>query len=399
MHTEKDLHSFDVALINERFMLIEALDLRRGRRRSQLTDIILEAYRMLPYQPMNQYDSVFHMNCLQYDIHLSSLFAQVTPAKGFTDELRLVLKNLSVNTMNSWDSLKMCEDVMIWRSNFISQFDRRIPPDMPHCAISLSSWILMLSRSARSQNLPEIAYQYMASIPPDMSNRYETFENWKEKVMISLDLNITDNQLFKEPEMIQTENLKDDNLGSFYHLKGLYFQKMGNMTEAMGCFTKAYSTYKYVKVCESFSSILYQRWKERGEVNDASQCINFCIQQLCCNNEVSKAMLRLLHIILFSLDNQIIQSHAMNNLGKVPITSWIHYLPLLLSRPSEAQVSVFYSVIKGLVMEFPQLIFYPLYTLCQSLGMPSDNLYNRPTTLFSGTIADASVCRLAVLIY
>ena len=354
---------------------------------TSLADMVLRAYKVLPYQPVNQHDLLFHSNCLQYDLSLTYHFVKQSPAKGFTDNLRMALKTLATNTMNSWDPLRMCEEVMIWRSNFISQFDQRIPPDMQHCPIPLSSWVLHLSRTARAQNLPEIASQYIPQ-PPDGTTRSDSFEMWAEKAWISLDMNILDGKIFKDPEVSQLENLKESQLETFYYLKGLYFQKNRNISEAISCFNRAS---KGIKVWESISSIFYQRWKERGEASDASQCIKSCVHQLAQSSDVTKPMMRLLHIVLFSLDNQAVSASAMNSFPQVPTVHWIHYLPVLLSRPTEAQMYVFNHVLRSLILEFPQIIFYPLYTLYQSLGMPSDNPYYRPTTPFHGAVVEPAV--------
>ena len=353
-----------------------------------LTDMVLRSYKVLPHQPVNQHDLLFHANCLQFDLGMTYHFVKQGPVKGFTDNLRMPLKNLTINTLNPWDPLRMCEEVMNWRSSFITQFDQRIPPDMPHCPIPLSSWSLLLSRAARAQNLPEIAYQYIMSQPPDSSSRYDSFETWAEKVWVSLDLNTLDGQIFKDPEVSQPENLKDSQLETLNYLKGLYFQKNRNISEAINCFNRAS---KGLKVWESFSSIFYQRWKEHGESNDANQCIKSCIHQLCQSSDVTKPMMRLLHIVLFSFENQTISTSALNNLPQVPTLHWIHYLPVLLSRPTETQMYLFNHVLRSIILEFPQIIFYPLYTLCQSLGMPTDNPYYRPTTPLHGAVVEPAV--------
>ena len=382
-------NSLEVQLMFTRFSQITQLNGGTNiRPPTILADMVLRSYKVLPHQPVNQHDLLFHANCLQFDLGMTYNFVKQTPAKGFTDNLRITLKNLMINTLNPWDPLRMCEEVMNWRSSFITQFDQRIPPDMPHCPIPLSSWSLLLSRAARAQNLPEIAYQYIMSQPPDSSTRYDSFETWAEKVWVSLDLNTLDGQMFKEPEVSQLENLKDSQLETFNYLKGLYFQKNRNISEAINCFNRAS---KGIKVWESFSSIFYQRWKEHGESNDANQCIKSCIRQLCQSSDVTKPMMRLLHIVLFSFDNQTVSTSALSSLPQVPTLHWIHYLPVLLSRPTETQMYLFNHVLRSIILEFPQIIFYPLYTLCQSLGMPTDNPYYRPTTPFHGAVVEPTV--------
>ena len=382
-------NNFEVQLMLTRYNQIMQLDGGTNiRPPTSLTGMVLHSYKMLPYQPVNQHDPLFYSNCLQYDLTMTYYFVKHTPAKGFTDDLRMALKNLTINTLNPWDPLRMYEEVMNWRSSFIQQFDQRIPADMQHCPIPLSSWTLYLSRAARMQNLPEIAYQYITTLPPDTSSRYDSFETWVEKVWVSLDLNTVDGQIFKEPEVSQLENLKDSQLETFYYLKGLYFQKNRNINEAINCFNRAANG---IKVWESFSSLFYQRWTEHGETNDANQCIKSCFHQLCQNSDVSKPMMRFLHVVLFSLDNQGVSSNALSIMSKIPTRHWVHYLSVLLSRPTEAQMYMFNHVLRNLVMEYPQIVFYPLYTLYQSLGMTSDNPYYRPTTPFHGAVTEPTV--------
>ena len=63
--------------------------------------------------------------------------------------------------------------------------------------------------------------------------------------------------------------------------------------------------------------------------------------------------------------------------------------PFLLSFPTEAQFAIFQPVFKLLVVKYPQVLFYPLNTLCINLGMPCDNLYAKPTGFYEGTIGSS----------
>lgn len=102
----------------------------------------------------------------------------------------------------------------------------------------------------------------------------------------------------------------------------------------------------------------------------------------------TKVMPKLFHIILTCLDNQVITTHVATAIKRIPINVWLAFIPFILSYPKEAQIILFQNVLKDLIGKYPQVMFYPLHSLCLLQGMPCESTYAKPTTLYSGTIGN-----------
>ena len=383
---ERELQQVRAYLLQEKYSIMQTI--RRGttRSRSRLGEVLQTNYRMLGYQPQAAHDALFHSFHQYYNLNLSQSLANQSSSMGVTEEMNSILKQMMGYMMNAWDPLSMWEDILVWRANVIMEYLRKLPPDAPHCVFTPSLCYVMLARAARYQNLPEVAQEYLNMTSGEAST-LEGLDKWKERVNILLDLNCCDASVFSELEHFQLDTLKEPQKSSIHFIKGLYYQKEHKPEEAIGYFNRAIQTdAKNSKAWEAWTSILYSSWCERRDYNEAQRCINCCVKYLALNVDTYKVMPKLLHVIFTCLESQVPSSNLSAPLKLVPLFVWLPYLPFILSFPSESQLVVFQGVLRDLIQKYSQILFYPLHSLVLSLGMPNDNVYAKPTTLFSGTI-------------
>lgn len=151
LSVEKDLQRIRSQLLLDKFYIIQAI--RRGatRYRTRLSDLLQESYRMLGYQPQSQHDGLFHNAYQYYNITLSQALMNQSASLGITDEVNGILKQMMSYIMNPWDPLSLCEDILIWRYNLLTEFIRKIPAEAPHGNLTPSLCYVMLARAARYQ--------------------------------------------------------------------------------------------------------------------------------------------------------------------------------------------------------------------------------------------------------
>lgn len=390
LSVEKDLQRIRSQLLLDKFYIIQAI--RRGatRYRTRLSDLLQESYRMLGYQPQSQHDGLFHNAYQYYNITLSQALMNQSASLGITDEVNGILKQMMSYIMNPWDPLSLCEDILIWRYNLLTEFIRKIPAEAPHGNLTPSLCYVMLARAARYQGLPDIAQEYLNMLPTDSPSLLENLDKWKERANILLDMNCCDaSVILLNWSVFQLDSLKEPQKSSIHYIKGVFFQKEQKLDDAITCFNRAVQVdLKNTKAWEAWATISYSRWCERGEVAEAKQCVNCCANYLAVNVDVYKVMPKLFHIILTCLDNQVITTHVATAIKRIPINVWLAFIPFILSYPKEAQIILFQNVLKDLIGKYPQVMFYPLHSLCLLQGMPCESTYAKPTTLYSGTIGN-----------
>ena len=213
---------------------------------------------MLGYQPQSQHDSLFHNTYQYYNITLSQALMSQSATLGITDEVNSILKQMMSYVMNPWDPLSLCEDILIWRYNLLTEFIRKIPPEAPHGTLTPSLCYVMLARAARYQGLPDIAQEYLNMLPADSPSLLENLDKWKERANILLDLNCCDAGIFAELERFQLDTLKEPQKSSIHYIKGVYFQKEQKLDDAIAYFNRAVQAdLKNTKAWEAWASISY----------------------------------------------------------------------------------------------------------------------------------------------
>ena len=97
----------------------------------------------------------------------------------------------------------------------------------------------MLSRSARALQLPEVAAEYLNSIPAEPTSVIESLDKWKEKVLVMLDLGLHDASVLTELDHLQLDSLSEMQRSALFYLKGLYCAKEKRFDDAMGFLMRA----------------------------------------------------------------------------------------------------------------------------------------------------------------
>ena len=394
LSVEGELMQPRAQLLFDKWSIIQCVQNGSSKYRSHLSELLMKNYRAMGYQPLMAYDSLLHLLYQNNDITFSTLLVGCNPQKGFTNEVNSLLKSFNSYTMNSWDPLSMCEDILIWRGNLYTQFCQHVPPELPRSFISPYYYQIMLSRAARTLQLPEVAAEYLNSIPAESTSMMESLDKWKEKVLVMLDLGMHDASVLTELDHLQLDSMSEMQKSVLFYLKGLYCAKEKRFDDAVGFLMRAVkddmkndgkNEVKYPKAWECWGSLLYQRWKERGDVNDAKQCITGCAQQLLGSHEITKGMSRFLHIAFTLCEVPAIASTVSSIVLRIPLVIWFDFLSFLFARPTEAQFTMLFPVLKELVNKYPQIAFFPLLTLCQTAGMKNDSPYVRPTALSSSS--------------
>ena len=383
--TERELSSLRYSLVSERYWIRCLLVNPSTPHQSRLRDLVLSGYRSLPIQPGNYYDGVLHAaNQLN---ELSVSMQCVRGLKTQKKSLAGLMKVFSESTMNSWDPLNLWEDILVWRETLCKDLMKQLGNESIAPYMNPVYPALLLSRAARSQGLPGVALEYLASYVNDASSPMYVFEKWKERAMISMDLNQHDPGIFTELERMKMDSLNSSQMSSCQYIRGLYAMKENHWEDAVTYFSKSVHTnQKYYKAWESWSGLIYKQWLRRQDVNDANQFINCCFQMLAMRPEGMHIVPSFLHVLFSHLDCKMIVSTVAKYMPVISPSVWLHFLPFFLSRPSEAQFAVFQRIIKGLAQKFFQTVFYPLYALALSLGMPCSNVFARPTMFYEGTI-------------
>ena len=99
---------------------------------------------------------------------------------------------------------------------------------------------------------------------------------------------------------------------------------------------------------------------------------------------MTKAMSRFVHIAFTLCEVPVIANAVSSVVLRIPLVVWFDFLSFLFSRPTETQFAMLFNVAKDLVAKYPQIAFFPLLTLCQTVGLKNDSAYANPTTLPSG---------------
>ena len=382
--TERDLSSLRYALVSERYWIRCLLVNPSTPHQSRLRDAVMSGYRALPSQPGDYYDGILHAAN-----QLNELSVSMQCVRGLKTQKKSLVgltKVFSEVTMNSWDPLALWEDILVWRETLCKELAKQLgEPIAPYMNPAYPA--LLLSRAARSQGLPEVALEYLAPYVGDASSPMYVFEKWKERAMISMDLGQHEPGIFTELERMKMDSLNSTQMSSCQYIRGLYATKESHWEDAAAYFSKSvYSNKKYYKAWESWSGLLYKQWLRRQDVKDASQFINCCFQMLALRPEGMQVVPSFLHVLFAHLDCKMIVATAAKDMPIISSSVWLHFLPFFLSRPSEAQFAVFQMIVRGLAQKAFQSVFYPLYTLALSLGLPCTSVFARPTTLYEGTI-------------
>ena len=382
--TERDLSSLRYALVSERYWIRCLFVNPSTPHQSRLRDAVMSGYRALPSQPGDYYDGILHAAN-----QLNELSVSMQCVRGLKTQKKSLVgltKVFSEVTMNSWDPLALWEDILVWRETLCKELAKQLgEPIAPYMNPAYPA--LLLSRAARSQGLPEVALEYLAPYVGDASSPMYVFEKWKERAMISMDLGQHEPGIFTELERMKMDSLNSTQMSSCQYIRGLYATKESHWEDAAAYFSKSvYSNKKYYKAWESWSGLLYKQWLRRQDVKDASQFINCCFQMLALRPEGMQIVPSFLHVLFAHLDCKMIVATAAKDMPVISSSVWLHFLPFFLSRPSEAQFAVFQMIVRGLAQKAFQSVFYPLYTLALSLGLPCTSVFARPTTLYEGTI-------------
>ena len=346
---------------------------------------MLSGYRSLPIQPGNYYDGILHTaNQLN---ELSVSMQCVRGLKAQKKSLGGLMKVFSESTLNSWDPLSLWEDILVWRETLSKDLMKQFGSEAVAPCMNPVYPALLLSRAARSQGLPEVALEYLAPYVNDASSPMYVFEKWKERAMISMDLNQHDPGIFTELERMKMDSLNNSQMSSCQYIRGLYAMKESHWDDAVTYFSKSVHTNKkYYKAWESWSGLIYKQWLRRHDVKDAGQFVNCCFQMLALRPEGMQIVPSFIHVLFSHLDCKMIVSTVAKDMPVISPSVWLHFLPFFLSRPSEAQFAVFQLIMKGLAQKAFQTVFYPLYTLALLLGMPCSSVFARPTMYYEGTI-------------
>lgn len=356
---------------------------------SRLRELILATYRTLPVQPINHYDIVLHAANQLNELTASAQFVQGRLSSKEAD-LSVVIKTFSDCLMNPWDPLSLWEDILIWRANLCTEVMKQGVREITSPSLTVTYPTLLIARGARLQGLPEVSLEYLLPILNDVSSSFGEFDKWKEQAQISLDLDQHDPSIFTELDKLKVESLKDVQKAACQYIRGLYALKEHQNEEAIAYFNKSVQTNpKYYKVWEAWSQIVFDQWQQKGDLKDAQQFLNCCFQLLAIKPDGTKVIPRFLLVLFATIDNTPIATTTTNYIQRILPSVWLPFLPFLLSFPTEAQFAIFQPVFKLLVVKYPQVLFYPLNTLCINLGMPCDNLYAKPTGFYEGTIGSS----------
>ena len=386
IQTERDLSTLRYAVIAERLWILRSIREPALAHQSRLRELILAAYRTLPVQPINHYDSILHLANQLNELAVSAQFVQWRLSSKETD-ISVVIKTFSDCLMNPWDPLSLWEDILIWRANLCTEVMKQGMREITSPSLTATYPTLLIARGARLQGLPEVALEYLIPLFSDTSNTYGEFDKWKEQAQISLDMNQHDPIIFTELDKLKVESLKDVQKAACQYIRGLYAVKEHQYEEAAAYFNNSVQTNpKYYKVWEAWSNLVYNQWEQKGDLRDAQQFLNCCFQLLAIKPDGTKVIPRFLVVLFATLDNTPIATTTTNYIQRILPSVWLPFLPFLLSFPTEAQFAIFQPVFKPLVLKYPQVMFYPLHTLCLNLGMPCNSLYAKPTGFYEGTI-------------
>lgn len=374
LFAEKDLMKPQTYLLSDRYNILHP-----GKTHPFLSDVLLPIYRKQNIQPIAGYDSILQYIHQANDLNVSRLLLACNTTRGLSEDANHYLKLLNSYMINPWDPLSIQEDLIIWKYNVYCHFLKRIPAEN-RTFLSPQIYQLRLSRSARLLGLPEVSVDYLTSMTPESTLVFDT-EKWRERVLVAIELGCHDVSILNDIEHLQYESLKENQKTSIQYTKGCFYMKEATKQEdAIKCFNAALSVdAKNMQAIEKLGKIYYDRWKDHGDYNDACQCLKCCYNQIRATTDLFQVMVRFFHIVFYSLDNQNIVNYAASlfqGANKLPNPSiWIPYLPFLFSRPSETQITIFNNVIIDLTRKYPFVVFYPLLTLCQSLGRVLSSLF------------------------
>lgn len=349
--------------------------------KTRLHETVISHFKTLVYQPIDELDTVFNQIALVYDLQLC--YHLITHYQTMTDSnVAAYLKRWDPIVMNDWDPLSVWEDFYVWRANVCKELMAVANREVASPRISPSYHYLTLARVARKQGLYTVSLEYLKN---DVFESNNWFERIVEASSNALAMNIGDSSVFDNLNKITNDVLSESQQSDISLVRGKIALRKGSIEEAVSYFGRAQQfNRKNLEVLECMASLLFKRWRETNEVDSAQRCLQYSIQQLALSSEIAKAMTRVLTIAYNYCD--VIGVSIKNNFEYIPSFVWYSYLPVLFSKPKAAIFEIFHGVINVLIKKNVNAVFYPLMTLCQSLGYPSHSLYSKPTALLSGTI-------------
>lgn len=380
---DRDLSGFSSGLMADRSLALRMIGDHSLIQRTRLYETVITHFRTLGYQPISEMDTVLSQIALVYDLQLC--YHLITHYQSMTDSsVAGYLKRWDPSLMNDWDPLSVWEEFYVWRGNMCKELMKVANREVASPRLSPSYHYLTLARVARKQGLHTVSLEYLKNEVFESNNT-----NWFERVIESssnaLAMNIGDSSLFDNLNKITNDVLNESQRSDISLIRGKMALRRGSIEEAVAHFSRSQQlNKKNVEVLECMASLFFKRWRETNEIESAQHCLQYSIQQLALLSEAPKAMTRVLAITYECCD--MIGMPIKNNFEYIPSFIWYSYLPVLFSKPKGAIFEIFHGVINVLIKKNVNAVFYPLMTLCQSLGYPCHSLYSKPTTLLSGTI-------------
>lgn len=379
-----DLHDFKSNLYYYRYQTINTICKKQVVRRGQLSDIVMKNYCMQSYQPLNEQDTVLHQMHIAADLSVLSphFISHYLSMSDLT--LNVCLKGWKERTLNPWDDLSMWEDLCIWRAVVCREMTNACGKELNHVLLIPTFHYLELSKAARTLGLLDIAGDY---IREGGQVRSMYIHSQIEQAHVLLCVEDVKPEVFSGVEELMTK-ISGEIPPLLRTTSSLISEKKRKDYDAihtLECIQK-----KTPEVLGRLLHLYYKQWKEKSELEDAQHCISLCIQ-LCQQDVDYKAMAHFLCIAFRMVENPQMHSFISSKAPQIPSSVWNSFLPCLFSRPQEIIFQMFHSVIDTLIKHDTEAVFYPLLTLCQSLGYASHSLYSQPTTLFNGTIGGSVV--------
>ena len=351
----------------------------------------MSIFQMLPYQPTNQYDPVLHLLHCYSDI-ITSAFLIANRKTRNDNSVRLMLKPFNECLLSPSDPLCMWDDLFSWRCTFSSILLRSDPSENLRRLLSPSSYMLRLVSTARKQNNPTMATEYLKLVSVDSRNVSGMLLRWIERAKTIIALKIKNSSVFTDLDGIAMDSLNGSQTAGVFTLQGSYKLIEDKTEEAMALFWKAvHADGNFVSAWENLSDLHYKQWTVSHDAKAAQNCVACCMNVFMRKISDFKSIDRFLRIVLSALDDNQAGWIDPNSILNVADSVWLWYLPFLFSYPSEAQFALFTPVITKLIAKYPQIVFYPLTVLAMNAGMQVTDYNLMQTTLLSGSIEGSAV--------
>lgn len=348
-------------------------------------------FQMLPYQPTNQYDPVLHLLYCYSDVLTSAFFINNRKTRN-ENAIRLMLKPFSECLLSPSDPLCMWDDLFSWRSTFSSVLLRSDSSENLRRLLSPSSYTLRLVSTARKQNNPTMAAEYLKLVSVDSRNVSGMLLRWTERAKLIIDLKIKNSSVFTDLDGIAMDSLSGNQTAIVFRLQGSYKLVEDKTEEAMALFWKAvHADCNLISAWENLSDLYYKQWTASHDAKAAQNCVACCMNVFMRKISDFKSIDRFLRIVLSALEENQAGLIDPNNILSIADFVWLWYLPFLFSYPSEAQFALFTPVITKLIAKYPQIVFYPLTVLAMNAGMQITDYNLMQTTLLNGSIEGSAV--------